>query len=464
MTCNFLQGVIQYGQQLHIGLETAWESSPAVQQRKRVHRMEEKKSVRNPAKEMVLEPLGKNLRSFLRWICVAVVLGLAIGLVGVLFYYALAFATNFRMENEWTLFLLPAAGLLIVFCYRVCRVEEPKGTNLVIEAVRSDVKIPARMAPLIFVSTFLTHLFGGSAGREGAALQLGGSLGNLFGKRLGADSGVRNIYIMCGMSAAFAALFGTPVASTVFSMELISVGVMYYSALLPCAISSVVASALAIRMGITPEGFALAHIPVVTVGTTLRVLALAVLCAGVSVALCWTMHTVGHLFKKYFPNQYLRVAVGGVLVAAAALLIGSRDYLGAGMQVIEAAMEGQARPEAFLLKILFTAVTLGAGFKGGEIVPSFFVGATFGCWAGGVLGLDPGFSAALGLTALFCGVTNCPVTAMVISWELFGFADPVYFLIAVAVGYMLSGYFSLYSAQKILYSKVQAKYIDRATH
>ena len=399
-----------------------------------------------------------SLLTFVKWAALAAVVGLFVGGVGTLFSYAIQGATALRTQYPWLLYLLPGAGLAIVFLYRACRVPEPKGTDLVITAVRSRERVPFRMAPLIFVSTALTHLCGGSAGREGAALQLGGSLGGLTGRVLKVqDDAARHVLIMCGMAAAFSALFGTPLAATVFAMELVSVGVMYYMALVPCAISAVVAVSLARLCGVRPEQFTPDAIPHLTLQNGLRTLVLAVLCGALSALMCFCLHRAGKIYRKYLPNPYLRAAVGGALVIALTFLVGSRAYLGAGMDVIARAVEyGEAVPWAFALKILFTAVTLGAGFKGGEIVPSFYVGATFGCWMGGLLGLPPGFSAALGMAALFCGVTNCPLTALMLSFELFSFRDPAFFLLAVAVSYMLSGYTSLYHSQKVVYSKLRA--------
>ncbi len=407
----------------------------------------------------------ENLFTFIRWALVALVTGLLVGGAGSLFYYSLRWATAFRQQHPQMLFLLPVAGLAIVFLYHLGKSPNPKGTNLVIQAVRADANLPGKMAPLIFLSTLLTHLFGGSAGREGAALQLGGSLGTLLGRLFRLDEAYKNIIIMCGMSAAFAALFGTPIAATIFSMELVNVGVMYYAALVPCALAAVVASMFADWVGVPPEQFHLAQIPQVNANTVIHVLVLAVLCACISILMCFALHQAEHLFARLIPNQYFRAAVGGLLIIGMVYLFGTRDYLGAGMDVVEHAIcEGEATPTAFLLKILFTAVTLGAGYKGGEIVPAFFVGATFGCLVGHLIGLEPSFAAALGLVAVFCGVTNCPLTALLMSFELFGFSAPSLFLLVLAVSYMLSGYYSLYSAQKIIYGKTAPTFVDRPAH
>ena len=399
--------------------------------------------------------------NFVKWSLLATFVGLFVGGISTLFGHLLLFVNSYRYAHEQVVWLLPFAGLAIVFLYRISDSANPRGTNLVIEAARSEEKLPARMAPLIFVSTILTHLCGGSAGREGAALQLGGSLGQLLGDKLRIEEENRNIMVMCGMSAGFSALFGTPIAAAIFPLGLASIGMIYYTALVPCTISSLVSYWVALYFGLSPERFRLAAFETTPI-LALRVVLLAVLCAVVSILMCAVLHQTGKLFQSIFPNQYLRIVVGGSLICLAAALFG-RDYLGAGMHIIERAIEGEAMPAAFLLKLLFTAVTLGAGYKGGEIVPTLFVGATFGCTAGGLLGIPSSLAAALAMIAVFCGVTNCPLVSLLLAFELFDFTCPELFLLAAAVSYMLSGYRSLYSAQKILHPKTEFRQLHRST-
>lgn len=414
-------------------------------------------------KDVVLHLLSR-LGILLKWMIFALLSGLIIGAVGTLFYYCMKNATDLRASYPWLIFLLPVGGLLIVGAYRIMHNDKDTGTNLVLSAIHSGEQIPLKMAPSIFVATVLTHLFGGSAGREGAALQLGGSIGHTLGRQLRFDEKDQHIMIMCGMSAAFSALFGTPLAAAVFSMEVVSVGIMHYSALVPCAISSLVAQGVALWFNIQPEHFTMGLIPDFSLGTAAQTALLAILCAGVSVLFCVTLHTSEHLYQKYMKNPYLRVAAGGVFVIVLTLMVGSQDYNGAGMQVIERCFENEFVPYAFLLKILFTAVTLGAGYKGGEIVPSFFIGATFGSLVGSLMGLSPALTAAIGMGAVFCGVTNCPITSLFICFELFGFEGMPYFLLSIAISYMLSGYYGLYRSQKIVYSKYKTEFINRKTH
>lgn len=401
--------------------------------------------------------------SFFKWLLLSLIAGGSIGLAGTAFHLAVSWGEGMREAHWWLPLLLPLGGLVIAFLYGKCGMERDPGTDMVLFSVRSRETVSWKTAPLIFTATVITHLLGGSAGREGAALQLGGSLGQTLGRLFRLDIKDMHIITLCGMSAGFAALFGTPIAAAIFAMEVVSVGVMYYAALVPCVVAAVTASQISAAFGIAPTTFSLATeaVPALSPFTAAQVAGLAVLCALVSILVCLSFHKISLLYRKYLPNPYLRAVTGGVLVILLALAVGSRDYLGAGMPVIQQAIGGQARPEAFLLKLLFTAVTLGAGFKGGEIVPSFFIGATFGCVAAGLLGLPPEFAAAIGLICVFCGVTNCPLTSFVLSMELFGGQAPLLFLLATAVSYMLSGYYGLYSKQKILYSKTKPVFIDR---
>lgn len=410
-----------------------------------------------------LEGIKLRVYLFFKWVLFAILTGCIAGGVAILFSYAMQFATQTRKQMPMIVIGLPFAGLVIVFLYQTFHKKEDKGTNMIIAAIREEEEVPFYMAPLIFITTVITHLFGGSSGREGAALQIGGSISYTLGRILHIDMQDKNAIIMCGMSAAFSALFGTPLAATIFALEVVSVGVMYYSALVPCAFSAIIGAWLAKLSGVEKEGFIVHQIPEYTWIVFIKVVIVGFLCALVSMLFCVCMHKIGHLYKEKFKNPYLRIFIAGILILLLTKLVGTMDYMGAGMDVIARAIDGQARPWDFLLKILLTSLTLGAGYRGGEIVPSFFVGATFGCVAGQVLQLSPSLCAAMGMVSVFCGVTNCPITSLFIAAELFGFEGAYYYLPAIAVSYMLSGYLSLYSSQKIMYSKFYAKYINKKT-
>ena len=406
----------------------------------------------------------KRLITSIKWVIFSIVVGIVAGSCGTAFYFALSVVTDFRMKYPWLIYFLPIGGLAIVGLYHLCKDDNDTGTNLVISAIHSGDKVPFKMAPLIFVSTLITHLFGGSAGREGAALQMGGSIGSSIGRVFRFDEKDKHVMIMCGMSAAFSALFGTPMAAAIFSMEMISVGVMYYIALVPCVISSLIAHGIASYFNVTNEFFAIENIPDFTILNSVKISALAILCALVSILFCVVLHSGEALYKKYLPNKYTRVFIGGCFVIIATMLVGNQTYNGTGMSVIQSSIDGSVRPEAFLLKIIFTALTLGAGFKGGEIVPTLFIGATLGGTLALLVGLSPAFGAAIGIAALFCGVTNCPIATILLSVELFGGESALFCMIAALVSFLFSGYFSLYSGQQLIYSKLSEKEINVHGH
>lgn len=407
--------------------------------------------------------IWRDTSNLLKWLVLAVLTGLIVGGVSSVFARALKIVTTFRTENLQVFLLLPAAGLCIVFLYRTFG-RDDGGTNQVLSTIRSQDDVPIRSVPLIFVSTLLTHLTGGSAGREGAAIQLGGSIGNQLGSWFRLDEEDRHVIVMCGMSAAFSAVFGTPMAAAVFSMEVVSVGVMYYAALLPCVIASLVAAKFAAGFGIHPESFHVSGIPELTAVTGLKMLLVAVGCGIVSILFCMALKSVGDFYRRFLKNPYLRILAASGAVILITVLLRTSDFMGAGNELIQRAVEdGQARPLDFLWKMILTSITMKAGFRGGEIVPSFCIGATFGCMAGQLLGLSPSLCAAAGMAALFCGVTNCPVTSVLIAFELFGFEGVSFYLIAVAISYSVSGYYGLYKNQTIVYSKYKARYINRHT-
>ena len=405
---------------------------------------------------------GLYVRTFIKWTAAAAVIGAACGLVGTLFHFGVHEVTAFRGMHPWVLYLLPLAGLVIVGFYKLTGTDG-LGTDDIIDAVHQGKLLPILLLPAIFFGTILTHLCGGSAGREGAALQMGGTIGQYLGRHFQLDDRDLRVATLAGMAAFFSALFGTPLAATVFAIMVISIGVIYHVALYPSLLAALVAYGVSIYLGVEPTRFAVS-VPEQTVGVFVRVALLGVLCALVSILFCQVMHGAGHLMKR-IRNPWLRVVCGGAAIIVLTLIFGT-DYNGAGMEIVTAAVEQGtvAVPWAFLLKLIFTAITLAAGFKGGEVVPSFFVGATFGCTAAPLLGLPAGFGAAVGLAAVFCGVTNCPLASTLLAVELFGAEGLLYFALACCLSYMLSGYQGLYSSQTILYSKLKAQFINVHTN
>ena len=399
---------------------------------------------------------------FLKWVLYACGIGLLVGAVAIAFHYGIDWAAALQQQVPRVIWLLPAGGVSIVLLYRICGMEKDGGTNLVLVAVREAEPLKLRTAPLVFLATIITHMVGGSAGREGAALQLGGSLAAWVGRRIRLDEKDSRMMVMCGMAAAFSALFGTPITAAVFAMEVVSVGVMYYAAIVPCLTASLTSFQLAMFCGLhQEEGYQVTQTAQLGPVSMLQTAALGVLCALVSILFCKVMHASPKLYAKYFPSTMLRVTVGALLVLGLTLAVGNQDYNGAGDPVIRRMLAGETIPEGFLLKILFTALTLGAGFRGGEIVPVLFTGCAFGTWAGPLLGLPHSFSGALGMAAVFCGATNCPLTSILLAYELFGGEGLPLYALCCGVSYMLSGYYGLYSEQKIVYSKFRTEWVDK---
>ena len=391
-------------------------------------------------------------KTLLKWGSLGILIGIVGGFLGAGFHHALSFVTQTRGQYPWVLYLLPLGGLLTLAIYRGLGLKNNRGTNEVIDAVLNDGYVNPAIAPAIFLSTAITHFLGGSAGREGAALQLGGASASLLGRLFHLKENEQAVVTMAGMAAVFSGLFGTPLTATLFTMEFASVGTIFSPALLPCYLSALTASQLSAALGIHPETFPLAAASL-TLVSGIQLVALAILVGIVGILMCFTLHEGEHLAKRLLPNSVVRIVVGALAVIGMTLLAGDQRYNGSGMEMAMQAVGGSAQWYDFLLKLLFTAVTLSAGFKGGEIVPTFCIGATFGCAAGGLLGLDPGLAGAMGLVGLFCCVTNSPLAAIALSVEMFGSSNLPMFALVCVIGFVVSGNWGLYSSQIIQFSK-----------
>ena len=393
------------------------------------------------------------LRTFVQWMISGLLMGVLGGLLGTAFHYILHGVTDLRGANPWLIWFLPVGGVIIMWIYRFFGLKGNRGTNEIIDAILTNHGVSRRITPAIFLSTAVTHLFGGSAGREGAALQLGGSMASLLARIFKLSKPERTVLMLSGMSAVFAGLFGTPMTACLFTMEFESVGTMYTPALLPCFLSAFVASQVSAALGVHAETHMLGAIPALDAAGVAGLLVFAVVLSLLGVLMCYAFHYAESYAHKLVHNRYLRIALGGVVILLMTLLVGDHRYNGAGMDMALAAVTGQADWYDFALKLLFTAVTLAAGFKGGEIVPTFCIGATFGCVAGGLLGLDPGFTAALGLVGLFCCATNSPLASIILSIEMFGSANLPWFALVCVITFVLSGNSGLYGSQIIQFSK-----------
>lgn len=413
--------------------------------------------------------LASRLLRLFALLLLGAVVGSIAGLVGSAFLWGMNHASQLFLASEEAaaesgyprlLFALPVVGVAIVALYSVARTSIDAGTNQVVEALVSEKKPSLLLAPLIFASSIMTQVCGGSAGREGAALQLGGCVGLGVGRALRFHATGLKMAIFCGMAGGFSAVFGAPLTAAFFAVEVGCVGLVYYPALLPSLVSAAVASGIAKSLGFAPFFCALPVFPSTSALLVARVLLLGLLCGLTSVFFCTAIRVATKSMARRFSNDYWRIIFGGSLVATATVLLGTNAYNGTGALLVERATQGDANLQDFALKILLTAATLGAGFKGGEIVPLLAVGSTFGCAWGELLGIEPSLGAALGMTALFCGATNCPIAALLLGMEFFGAQNALLFALACAATYAVSGRSGLYKSQKLAFSKASGRAVD----
>ena len=380
-------------------------------------------------------------------ILAAFAVGILCGAVGGSFARCISFVTDLRSRNPWLIFLLPVGGLASVGLYKLTKTEG-LGTDRALESVQGIQNVPILLVPVIFVASVITHLFGGSAGKEGAALQLGSGIADFVSKTIKAGKRTHAVITICGMAALFSAVFGTPVGACVFALEVAVIGRINAVAVFPAFISSLTAYFVSTAIGVHPERFHVETVPDVSFISLLKTFGIAVIVSLAAYFFCHTLHRSEKLFKQIFKNPFIRIFVGGCAVIVLTLIFGT-DYNGGGIFVIERIFEeGTVRPEAFLLKIIFTVITVSAGYKGGEIVPSFFIGATLGAALSSVFGLPIEFCTAIGMTVFFGGVTNCPIASAVLAVELFGTNGFILFAAAAFSSRVFAGKVSLYHKQK----------------
>ncbi len=396
------------------------------------------------------------LRYLLRWIPIGVLVGSMGGTASALLLWSLVVATDFRESHTWSIALLPLAGLLVGVMYRYLGTSVEAGNNLILDEIHDPKRtIPVRMTPLILIGTFMTHLFGGSAGREGTAIQTGASLADQLARPFRMNAVERRILLMAGISAGFASVFGTPLAGAIFGMEVLAFGTISYDALAPCFIAAFLGDFTTAAWGVHHTLYRVADVPALTLKGILLASTAGAIFGMVGMSFANLTHATGHLFRKHIKWSPFRPFIGGVLVAAAVFTFGTTKYIGLGLPTIVAAFGGRQPPYDFAAKLLFTAVTLGAGFKGGEVTPLFFIGATLGNALSYLLPLPPSLLAGMGFVAVFAGAANTPIASTFMAIELFGAEAGAYAAIACVVSYLFSGHAGIYHAQRIGSSKHQ---------
>lgn len=382
-----------------------------------------------------------------KWALIATVVGIAIGCCSALFLYTLEAVTLYRTQHTQLLFLLPFAGFFIGLLYFYYGNSVAGGNHLLLKEYRNpQAIIPLRMIPLILVSTLVTHLFGGSAGREGTAVQMGAALADQFSRFFDLKSIDRKLLLALGISGGFAAVFGTPWAGTVFALEILMVGTLRYKTVFPCLVAAFVAHYTCVWWSVKHSIYPIPLIPELSAFAIVLVLGCGILFGLVALLFIRTTNLWEVGFKKWILYPPLRPFIGGLLFLLLYVLIGNPNYLGLGIPTIISSFENTQGIEVFLLKILFTSLTLGSGFKGGEVTPLFFIGAAFGSFLSIYIPLPTSFLAAVGFVAVFAGATKAPWACTLIGMELFGIGGGIFFLIACWIAALASGKQNLYNS------------------
>lgn len=390
------------------------------------------------------------LRYLLRWIPIASLAGVLGGSASALLLVSLSWATETRESYKWLIGLLPLAGLFVGCLYKYYGTSVEAGNNLILDEIHDPKRtIPIRMTPLILLGTFVTHLFGGSAGREGTAIQTGASLADQLARPFRLGPGGRRVLLMAGISAGFASVFGTPLAGAVFGIEVLAIGILSYDAIAPCFLAAFIGDLTTHAWGVHHTIYRVTETPAFNLRGLLCSAVAGAIFGLVGMAFARSTHAISRLFKQHITWAPLRPFFGGVIVALAVLAIGSTKYIGLGIPTIVAAFGTRQPPFEWAAKFLFTAVTLGAGFKGGEVTPLFFIGATLGNALSNFLPLPPSLLAGMGFVAVFAGAANTPIASTFMAMELFGAEAGAYAGVACVLSYLFSGHAGIYRSQRV---------------
>jgi len=420
-------------------------------------------------------PLSANPKIFvqiLKWTLLIIPVAVIVGSLNAFFLWVLNLATETRIDNAWLIYLLPLAGIVIVYCYRNLGKNSEGGNNLIMDEIHEPgAGIPTRMGPLVLFTTVITHLFGGSAGREGTAVQIGGATTHWLARIFKLNEADTRLILIAGVAAGFGAVFGTPLTGAIFALEVLAIGRLRYDAIIPALFAAILADVVCSAWGAHHTHYRIDFLETITLFEHAVkvdiVMVVKIVLAAIAFGLAGYLfgeltHVFKDIFKATLKNPYLIVVVGGLIVIAAVHLIGNNDYIGlgvyssreGGVSILSAFTEGGAEWYSWLLKLLLTAITLAAGYKGGEVTPLFFVGATLGNTMAWVLGAPVDLFAALGFLAVFAAATNTPLACTIMGVELFGAEHMLYFAIACYTAYYFSGHTGIYSSQRVAVPKL----------
>lgn len=389
------------------------------------------------------------LRKMIVWCSLAIVIGILAGFASTLFLHSVNWAIEFRREHDWMILFLPLVGFLVAWFYRVYGKDIETGNNLIIDEIHNPKKtIPFRMVPMIFGGAVISHLFGASVGREGAAVQMAAGISDQFSKYLGKFYKNRKLILMMGMSAGFSSIFGTPIAGAIFGFEVLFIGMIVYDAILPCLVAAIVGYYTALLLGVVHPRYFFIDVPDVTIKGILASIVAGIIFGYTANFFVWSLHIVKELYKKYIPNNLYHPVVGGVILVASYYLIGSDRYHSLGEEIIRGSFTQHMYPWDFLGKIFMTVTSVGSGFKGGEVMSLFYIGATLGNALSYILPLAFPVLAALGFVSVFAGASNTPIASVILAFELFGPGIGVYASLAVVLSYLFSGANGIYHTQK----------------